>query len=37
MVYISMISWPGSGTTSLNNGPIIMKNISGNWTFNTKP
>ena len=36
-VYISMISWPSSGSTSKNNGPIVMKNISGNWTINTKP
>lgn len=37
MVYISMISWPSSGATSENKGPIVMKNISGNWTINTKP
>ena len=36
-VYISMISWVSSGASSNNNGPIIMKNISENWTINTKP
>jgi hypothetical protein len=36
-VYISMIAWTSSGAASQNNGPIVMKNISENWTFNTKP
>ena len=36
-VYISMISWVSSGAASQNNGPIIMKNVSEKWTFNTKP
>lgn len=36
-VFISMISWPNSGVTNDNNGPIIMKNVSKNWTINTKP
>ena len=36
-VYISMISWVSSGAASNNNGPIIMKNVSEKWTFNTKP
>jgi hypothetical protein len=35
-VYISMISWTSSGAASQNNGPIFMKNISDNWTLNTK-
>ena len=37
MVYISMIAWPNAGAESQNFGPIFMKNISGNWTINTKP
>ena len=36
-VYISMISWTSTGALSQNNGPIVMKNVSENWTFNTKP
>ena len=37
LVFISMIAWEGPGGKGNNNGPIIMKNVSGNWTINTKP